>query len=176
MAKVTNGNAIAALGVAEFPHAVHDFYKPRSGGDPTQIVDWAPSMARQEFAEECDINAIMARYQTTGQLPANFGAQPRYLDLTGVPETLQETLAQLKDAEDAFMRLPATVRREFDNDAVAFTEFALNPDNFDTLREWGLAKPKPVEAAPAAPGAPVPAPVGDPGLAAAAPGAPSPAK
>lgn len=107
-----------------------------------------PSMTRQEFAAECDINNIMARYEKAGTwpLPPNDG-QPMYYDFVGMPD-LQGALNGIIQAEEAFMRLPAVVRKEFDNDAVRFVEFAQKPDNLAKLREWGLAEP---EKAPAEP-------------------------
>lgn len=114
---------------------------------PAPIGD-EPSMTRQEFSEECDVNALMARYEKTGvwPMPAN-GAEPRYLDLTGVPD-FRQAMDLLIEAEASFMSLPATVRRDFDNDPAKFVEFAEDPKNLTKLREWGLAPP---EKAPDAP-------------------------
>jgi hypothetical protein len=82
-----------------------------------------------------------------------------------------DTMRQLDDAQAAFMRLPAKVRREFDNNAHWFVEFASDPSNLGQMQEWGLA---PVPEAPAVPavasGAP-PAPSASP--ASPAPAAPS---
>lgn len=102
-----------------------------------------PSMCRQEFAEECDINKIMARYEKTGQLPANLQSrEPVYLDYTAIPDNLQEALRVMMTAEDQFMSLPAIVRKEFDNDPLRFVEYAENGDNLERMREWGLAPPE----------------------------------
>lgn len=106
-----------------------------------------PSLTRQEFAEECDINNIMARYETTGSLGHLNKSEPAYLDLTDLPD-LQGSLSILADATAAFMRLPATVRREFENDAVKFCDYAQNPENLERMREWGLAPPAPTKPEP----------------------------
>lgn len=58
--------------------ATNDFYK--TNGLDTRFYCEGPSMCRQEFAEECDINAIMERYQTVGVLPANNPNPPVYVD------------------------------------------------------------------------------------------------
>ncbi|QCQ84826.1 internal scaffolding protein [Blackfly microvirus SF02] len=100
-----------------------------------------PSRTRQEFAEECDVNTIMKRYETTGTISHFNDGTPQYLDLTEVPQDLLGALEFLKEAEAAFMRLPAHVRREFDNSAPRFVEFAEDGANLDKLREWGLAPP-----------------------------------
>lgn len=107
-----------------------------------------PSMTRQEFTAECDINEIMKRYPG-GQLPPLVGPEgPQYLDLTQSPATLLEAMNTMRDAERAFMTLPAEVRREFDNDPMAFVEFASDSENLEQMREWNLAPPAPKEPGP----------------------------
>lgn len=116
-------------------------------------ADFGPSRTRQEFAAECDVNALMKRYEKTGVLPM-YGVERKaqYLDLSAVPDFLT-AMQMLVDAEHAFMRLPAGVRREFENDATAFVDFAQRPENIGKMREWGLAPPAEVadEAADAKP-------------------------
>jgi len=137
-------------------------YAPGFGpGDPVQV-----SMTRQEFAEEADINSIMARYDKVGvwPLPPN-DAVPQYLDVTNVPD-LMTAMQVMEDAQRAFMTLPATVRREFDNDPVQFVAFAEDPDNLAQMREWKLAPPAPppdptaglVDGMPSSPGGVSPPP------------------
>lgn len=117
----------------EKEHPGHDFSKD--------------GRTRQEFADECDINILLARYEKSGVLTHYSQVEPVYMDLSEVPD-LQASLAAMREAERAFMTLPATVRREFDNDAVKFVEFAQNPENIDQMREWKLAPPKPEEPKP----------------------------
>lgn len=127
-----------------------DVYSARYPGRLAVDADiHGPSMTREEFAEECDVNAIMARYEKTGIWPMQpNGVEPVYYDFTVVPNDLQSAMVTLIDAEQAFMRLPAIVRKEFDNDPVRFVEFAQDRDNGQRMREWGLAEP---EKAPDAP-------------------------
>lgn len=99
------------------------------------------SLTRQEFSDESDINSIMKRFEKTGMLPAN-NLTPKYLDLAGAPNNLQDVMNIMNEADAAFQRLPAQVRKEFDNDPVKFTEFAMNKENLPKLREWGLAEPE----------------------------------
>lgn len=107
-----------------------------------------PSKTRQEFTAECDINNIMARYEAAGVWPFRDEVAPVYYDFTSVPNTLQAAMEQMLSAEEAFMRLPALVRKEFDNDPVRFVEYAAAPDNLKRMREWGLAEPEKVPDAP----------------------------
>lgn len=157
---MSNGNGKAGT-VPLPPRAYYDFYKT-SGAD-TAVLSGGPSLTRQEFAEECDINVLMARYETVGALPANVLArEPMFYDFTSKPDDLMQTMDMLAAARDAFMTLPARVRKEFDNDPVVFVDFASRDENLDQMRAWGLAAP--VEAPPV-PSAPAGAP--------AAPAAPS---
>jgi len=106
-----------------------------------------PSLTRQEFAAECDINNLMAQFEKTGILPTTNAAEPRYLDVSNVPN-LQEAHHILQDATVSFMALPALVRRDFDNDPIKFIQFAENRENLPKLREWGLAPPPPIDPPP----------------------------
>lgn len=108
-----------------------------------------PSLTRQEFADECDINKIMAQYERTGTVSHQNQRAPMYLDLESVPD-LAEALRIVDEAQIAFMSLPATVRREFDNDPVKFVAYVQNGDDeaLKRMREWGLAEPEKVEEPP----------------------------
>lgn len=118
--------------------------------NPALYIDCSnlPSLTRQEFADDCDINKLMSQYEKTGLLPSNLNpAQPRYLDVSEVPD-LRTALDYLQNSTAAFMALPAVVRKEFDNDALKFVDFATNSDNIEKMREWGLAPPAPTPPAP----------------------------
>lgn len=123
-------------------------YVEKDGANPSFGLDCSnlPSLTRQEFADECDINILMDRYEKTGMISHVNPRNPQYLDLSDVPD-LQTAHQVIQNAATEFMALPAKVRREFDNDPMEFVKFAMNPDNIDKMREWGLAPPKP-EAAP----------------------------
>jgi phage internal scaffolding protein len=118
--------------------------------NPALYVDCSvmPSLTRQEFADECDVNKLMAQYEKTGILPTPVnGREPRYLDVSDVPD-LASALSMLHAATEAFMSLPAIVRRDFDNDPQKFISFAENSENIPKLREWGLSPPEPTPPAP----------------------------
>ena len=99
-----------------------------------------PSLTRQEFAEEADINNLMARYERTGVISHQSPKTPRYVDWSEMPD-LHSALQILADAETAFMSLPAKVRAEFENDVSQFVKYAEDPENLEQMRSWGLAKP-----------------------------------
>lgn len=159
------------------PLALHDMLK----NNGTRSADHAlyntePSMTRQEFAEECDINSLMKRYEGHGtsinHLLASSAQGGSYIDFADLPQDLMGYMQFMQAADAAFMSLPAVVRREFDNNPVAFVEFASDPQNIEQMRAWDLAPPaaakSPAEGPPeAAPGA------GEPGGVVAAAAAPS---
>lgn len=121
---------------------IRDFYVEHA---PVDLVCADDGLTRQEFKDECDINVLLAQYERTGVLPANRApGEGQYLDLSDVPD-LQKAFDIIQKAEAAFMTLPASVRKEFDNDAMRFVAFAEHPDHIDKMREWGLA-PMPPEA------------------------------
>lgn len=104
------------------------------------------SKTRQEFKAECDINTIMAKYRKTGILPQS-DRPLQYVEFGEVPDLMSAMNAMIA-AEQAFMTLPAHVRREFDNSAIDFVKFAEDKENLPKLREWGLAAPEALPAPP----------------------------
>lgn len=121
----------------------HMFYSMFVPHLPVHAPISGDSLTRQEFAAECDVNNLMARYEKTGMFP-QVEREPRYMNLVGVPD-FHAAMQLVIDAEAAFMSLPATVRREFDNDPGRFVEFAQDKENLPQMREWGLAPPLPKE-------------------------------
>lgn len=122
-----------------------DWYK--TSGVRGDLDRFEPSLTRQEFAEECDINTIMARYEASGAISHVNRAEPMYLDTTTYPD-LQGAMETFREASLAFNSLPALVRREFDNDPQKFVDFAVEPANVARMREWGLAAPEKLPDAP----------------------------
>jgi len=103
-----------------------------------------PSMTKQNHTAECDINNIMAKYKRTGLIDHVNHYQGEYADVTNLGD-FQEALNTVAAAQEAFDQLPASVRKEFDNDPGKFVHFVENPDNIDKMVEMGLAtRPNPV--------------------------------
>lgn len=123
-----------------------------------------PSMTKQSFKDECDINNIVAKYEATGILDHVNQAAARgvYEDLPSGLD-LQAGLNIIAQAEEAFMALPAAARAEFKNDPVLFVEAFNNPTeaNQELFIKLGLATDTRPPKAPAAPPAPPP-PSGEP--------------
>jgi len=107
---------------------------------------------KQSFKEECDINTIMARYQSTGEIPNLDVRAPQYLDATGLD--FQSMQNQVLEAQALFMELPSKLRTRFANDPGQFLEYVADPQNRAEMRELGLLNREvspPVVASPVEP-------------------------
>ena len=103
----------------------YSFYRPhkRVTFDNTKLdlktgeLVEVPSMTKQEFVAECDINNIIKQYSATGQMKhiSARAAQGQYLDL---PDDLdfQTSLEIVRQAQEAFATLPSGTRARFEND------------------------------------------------------------
>lgn len=104
------------------------------------------SLTDQSFKEECDINTIVEQFGITGQLPTDVRV-PLEGDFTTVVD-YQTALNMVREADAAFMEMPANVRERFGNDPGKFVEFASDPANLEECRKLGLADPVPRAAEP----------------------------
>ncbi|WNK12510.1 MAG: internal scaffolding protein [Microvirus sp.] len=125
----------------------HGFILNRATGE----LAAPPSMTKQEFARECDINNIVKSFSVSGQLNhvSAKALSGQYLDLPDGFD-LQQSLEIVAQAESAFMSLPAKVRDRFHNDPANFLTFVHDPDNLDEMRRMGLATTPPRGAEPPA--------------------------
>lgn len=110
----------------------------------------------QSFRDECDINTIMARYQSTGALPVLNESQAQWLDVTGMD--FQRHMDFLLEAQQMFDELPSSIRDRFGNDPAAFLDFTSNPDNTVEIAKMGLLTPEATDAILYPKTAPEPAP------------------
>lgn len=97
-----------------------------------------PTLTKQSFKEECDIDVILRRYADTGvidhvkQFKGEYGS---FLDVQDYHTSMNQVVA----AQEMFMSLPAQVRARFRNDPAEFLAFCGNPDNQDEMVKMGLA-------------------------------------
>ena len=84
--------------------------------------DYSDGRTKQAFKDSCDINKILKKAQKTGSLAfaekygkQQFGEFENY--------DLLEALQKVERAEEIFMELPSEVRKDFQNDALAFAAF-----------------------------------------------------
>ncbi|UDN67501.1 internal scaffolding protein [robinz microvirus RP_34] len=101
-----------------------------------------PSMTKQEFKGECDINNIIKAYSQTGMINhiAANAQQGRYEDLPDQHD-FQDAMALVQGAEASFMSLPSKVRDRFGNEPSRFLEFVSDPANATEMHQLGLLRP-----------------------------------
>lgn len=133
--------------------AKRSFYRPHKrvslDGSHPDTGEFLPSMTKQSFKEECDINNIIKSFSQTGMIThiSERAAQGQYLDL---PDSVdfQDALSLVDQARTAFMSLPSKIRDRFDSDPEQFLAFIHDPKNEAEARELGLLNPLPAPSAP----------------------------
>lgn len=101
-----------------------------------------PTLTKQEFKDESDINKIVERAKR-GIEPRLNPVQAQYGDVSNLP-SFEEAFDIVQAAHETFMSLPARLRKLIDNDPRRMDELTL-----EDYRQHGLTKNTPVEAPPA---------------------------
>ena len=102
------------------------------------------SMVQEQFADACQTDTIIRKYNMMGVNPFIAGGGSRYLDTTQIPDFICAQNAQIK-VKEYFEGLPSDIRLEFNNDPMQFAEVVSDPRNADYLREIGVLAPLPAE-------------------------------
>lgn len=105
--------------------------------DPRPVVRTGKVGAKQEFKDECDINFIMRKYRTSGQVTHIAQNRGRFADVSEVG-TYQDAISRVRDTHSFFMKLSASVRAGFDNDAALFLDWIADPANREDVAKMGL--------------------------------------
>ena len=120
--------------------------------DPAIDFSKCEKLVAVEFAQEADINFLLARYRNTGSLYTaedmiKAKRRPQFGDFTGIPD-YQESLDKMRNALDMFDDLPLHVRQRFSDDPVQLLEFLQDKNNLDEAVKLGLvdapAKDEPI--------------------------------
>lgn len=100
-----------------------------------------PSLAVQAEKENCDINVIVRRFGQGSQIPM-IPREPfergAYVDICDYRTAMDAVRA----GKEAFMRLPAQLRKRFAHDPQVYMEFVADPKNFDEMVRLGMATKK----------------------------------
>lgn len=91
---------------------------------------------KQSFREECDINTIMRRYQSTGVIDPRMFREGVFADATG--QDYQEAMLFIADAKAQFLDLPAEIRSRFENNPSKLLDFVHDPKNRDEAVQLGF--------------------------------------
>lgn len=98
-----------------------------------------PSMTKQSFASECDINNIMSKYQKSGLLTHVNKYQGSYADVSNAVD-YHDALNIVLAGNEAFESLPSSLRKKFNNDPAEFLSFVDDAENADEMIKLGLRK------------------------------------
>lgn len=92
----------------------------RSNGSIRVANDYAEdnktSPTQQQFKKDCDVNNIIKRFKTTGQITHLSGKKGRFIDTTQLPASFEDAMTTVAQATSAFMELDADTRAKFRND------------------------------------------------------------
>lgn len=103
-----------------------------------------PSKVQEQFADACQTDTIIRKYNMMGINPFIAAGESQYLDTTQIPDFICANNAQVK-VKEYFEGLPSDIRLEFNNDPMQFAEVVSDPRNADYLREIGVLAPLPAE-------------------------------
>ena len=115
--------------------------------DPPKIPGFSSEMeskVQEQFADACQTDTIIRKYNMMGVNPFIAAGGSQYLDTTEIPSFVVAQNAQVK-VKEYFEGLPAEIRLEFNNDPMQFAEVVSDPRNADYLREIGVLEPLPAE-------------------------------
>lgn len=115
--------------------------------NPPKIPGFSSEMeskVQEQFADACQTDTIIRKYNMMGINPFIASGDSRYLDTTEIPSFLAAQNAQIR-VKEYFDGLPSDIRLEFNNDPMEFAEVVSDPRNADYLREIGILAPLPAE-------------------------------
>lgn len=128
--------------------------KERENGRLRVMLDTGQeSRVEQHHKDSVNVNKIIAKYRKTGLFPHRTDV-PRYGDFSSVDD-FHGAQNRIRQAEEDFLKLPAEIRKRFDNDPGELVEFVNDPQNAEEAIRLGLL-PNPENAAPAEPQRPKP--------------------
>lgn len=143
---------IAAFHCKENAVSVKKNFRVRMPYDPSEDVgiafDQEEGLTQQSFKEECDINNIMRRYNSTGVITHLNARAPEWGDFSS-PVDFQAGLNTVLEAQAMFSDLPSDLRERFGNDPLKLLEFVADERNRDEAVKLGIVKAPEPEAPPA---------------------------
>ena len=111
--------------------------------DPPKVPGFSSEMeskVQEQFADACQTDTIIRKYNMMGVNPFIASGSSQYLDTTQIPDFICAQNAHIK-VKEYFEGLPANIRLEFNNDPMQFAEVVSDPRNADYLREIGVLEP-----------------------------------
>jgi phage internal scaffolding protein len=115
------------------------FKNPYEEHKPCFFNTIGESLTQQHFQEECDIINIIKRHDRNGIIEHVQRGQARYGDFSEVTD-YREALDLVQDANNEFMKIPADIRKQFNNNPGEFLNFVNNPENEEEMIQMGFVK------------------------------------
>lgn len=109
----------------------------------TDTTNWK-EVTDQQFADQVDINEIVAKFQKTGQISHLNKMQGMIADVSEIPDLL-ESMQTVTRAQQTFAQLPAVLRDRFGNSPVQLINFLQDPANDQEAVSLGLKHFKAIE-------------------------------
>lgn len=119
------------------------WYRRLDGSIDVESVPVGATKTQQQFKDDTDVNIILDRLMKTGEMPKFQSKSGVFGDFTEIGD-YQQAMDTVLAADEAFMDLPAPLRKRFDNDPQKLLDFLADPINIDESRKLGLRN----EAAP----------------------------
>lgn len=91
----------------------------------------------QSAKDECDVNQILKRYETTGVLEHTRQFNGQYGDFSEIGD-FQSAMQSVQVGREIFDTLPAQMREIFNNDPGNFLDAVVDPDRNQELVELGI--------------------------------------
>lgn len=101
-----------------------------------------PSLTHQSFADECNYNNVLAKWENSGLITHINPNSPVYADVSDLGD-YQSALELIRSAQSSFDALPSSVRDRFNNDPAKLLEFVQDPKNEAEALRLGLTLPTP---------------------------------
>lgn len=111
--------------------------------NPAKIPGFSSDMeskVQEQFADACQTDTIIRKYNMMGVNPFIASGSSQYLDTTQIPSFVAAQNARVK-VKEYFEGLPSDIRLEFNNDPMQFAEVVSDPRNADYLRDIGVLAP-----------------------------------
>lgn len=103
-----------------------------------QVTFTEPTLTKQSFKDESDVNKIVAKYKKTGDPSLLMKRTSHvYADVSDVP-SYQDALEVVRQAEETFMALPSAVRSRFNNNPAELLDFISKKENIEEGIKLGL--------------------------------------
>lgn len=97
-----------------------------------------PSMTKQEFKNDVNMNSIMKRYRSTGILPVS-NAKAVFGDFSKVYD-YQTAVQKVMEIDEEFLKLPSHVRERYGNNPDMFMQAISNHQGLQALINEGIIK------------------------------------